>query len=266
MAFWIKVLEFLDTQMETPACYGWYHIMWLAIMLGLIAVLCTRFRNVDPSQIRKVVFGTAVAVVLLEIYKQINYSFTVEEGSIVFDYQWYAFPWQFCSTPMYIGFLTGFFRKGRVHDALCAYLASYSVFAGICVMAYPGDVFIGTVGINFQTMVCHSSMVVIGVWLLATGYVKPSWNTLKKAMAVFAVMVTIAMIMNETAYYAGLTETFNMFFISRHCEPSLPVYSLVQQVVPYPWCLLIYIAAFSAAAGLILLFADLLLKRKPVNA
>ena len=50
-------------------------------------------------------------------------------------------------------------------------------------------------------------------------------------------------------------ETFNMFFISPYCEPSLPVYSIVQACVPYPWCLIIYILAFSLAAFLVLLAA-----------
>ena len=79
---------------------------------------------------------TALVVILLEIYKQINYTFSYE-GAITFDYQWYAFPFQFCSTPMYVGLLVGLFRKGKIHDALCAYLATYAVFAGLCVMIYP---------------------------------------------------------------------------------------------------------------------------------
>ena len=65
------------------------------------------------------------------------------------------------------------------------------------------------------------------------------------------------MVLNEIAHWSGLLdrEVFNMFFISRHCKPSLPVYSLVQAVVPYPWCLLIYIVAFTLASYLILLLA-----------
>ena len=257
MEFWINILNVLNTQMETPALYGWYHLIWLAIIIGLTVFLCTRCREASPENIRRVVFWTAVAVALLEIYKQINYTFRVVDGSLTVDYQWYAFPFQFCSTPMYVGLLAGIFRKGKIHDALCAYLASYSVFAGLCVMIYPGDVFCTTAGINFQTMVCHGSMIVIGVWLLATGYVKPNVKSLRSAAVVFASAVCLAAVMNEIAYLTGLlkTEIFNMFFISPHCDPSLPVYSLVQKAVDYPWSLIIYIAAFTAAAGIILLAA-----------
>ena len=156
---------------------------------------------------------------------------------------------------MYVGLLAGLTKKGKLHESLCAYLVTYAFFAGLAVMIYPADVFIDTVGINIQTMICHGSMLTIGIYLLRTGYVPLAHKTILKALPVFAVNVTLAVIMNEIAYYSGLleTETFNMFFVSRHCAPSLPVYSLVQTYVPYPFCLILYIAGFTAAGYLILL-------------
>ena len=72
-----------------------------------------------------------------------------------------------------------------------------------------------------------------------------------------AICVLIAATGNEIAYRVGLleTETLNLFFISPYCDPHLPVYSLVQGVVPFPWCLVIYIVGFSIAAYLMLLIA-----------
>lgn len=249
-----KILQILNTQMDTPKPYGAYHLVWLALVGICTVLLCTRFRRVSRDAVRKTVFFVAVAVAVLEIYKQVNYSFHVGDGGITFDYQWYAFPWQFCSMPMYVGLLTGIFRKGKIHDALCAFLASYSVFAGVCVMVYPADVFCGTAGVNIQTMICHGSMVVIGIWLLATEYVPVNLKSWRGATAVFAAAVALAVVMNEGVYYSGVTgeETFNMFFISRHFAPSLPVYSQVQAVVAYPWCLVIYVTAFALAAGLVM--------------
>lgn len=256
MEFLQNILRIMDRQMTTPRLFGWFHIVSLTLTVLITVALCYRHREDSPNRVRLVVFRTAVLVTMLEIYKQINYSFSYENG-ITFDYQWYAFPFQFCSTPMYVGLLAGVLGKGKLQDALYAYLATFSVFAGTCVMIYPVDVFVGTVGINIQTVICHGSMICIGVYLFYTGVVRLEHSTIMKAMLVFACTVTLATLLNEIAYWTGLLEreTFNMFFISRHCAPSLPVYSLVQNLIPYPGCLLFYILGFTLASYLILLTA-----------
>ena len=261
-----EILRFMDTQGPVPALYGWYHIISLIIIAALTVWFCRMGKNHNADQVRRVVFWTGVVVAVLEVYKQINYSFGYEDG-ITFAYQWYAFPWQFCSTPMYVGLLAGLTKPGKVHDALCAYLATFAIFAGLAVMLYPGDIYTGTVGINFQTTVCHGSMLVIGGYLYASGHVKLEHKTILKALPVFCVTATVAVILNEMAFAVGIVpeHNFNMFYFSQYGEPSLPVYSSVQQVVPYPWSLIIYIVGFAFVAWLMLLIAmgvDKLAKKK----
>ena len=252
MKNWTRILQIMDSSMETPLPYGWFHLLCLGITLVSSVLLALRGEKLRRKIVVNTVLVVAIVTIVLEIYKQIN--FTFGDGSGQPAYQWYAFPWQFCSTPMYVGLLAGLTRKGKFHDALCAYLATFALFAGLAVMFYPTTVFVPTIGINIQTMVCHGGMVVIGVLLLASGHVKVQMRTLLSAFPVFLVMVLSAAIMNEVAYRTGLLEshTFNMFFISPHCEPSLPVYSLVQNMVPFPWCLVIYALGFTAAAGIVL--------------
>ncbi len=264
MNFFAVILEFLNLKMETPTQFGWFHLLSIALTVIITFLLCKYYKPTadDGSRARRVIVITAIIVTILEIYKQINYTFKVSDGVINTYYQWYAFPFQFCSTPMYVGLLIALFKKGKIHESLCAYLATYSVFAGAAVVAYTGDVFVGTIGINIQTMVCHCSMIIVGVYLLYTGYVKLEHKTILKALPVFSAAVMIACIMNEIAFLTGITTEhyFNMFYVSPHCDPHLPVYSLVQPLVPYPLNLIIYIAGFTAAAYIILLIG-MLIKR-----
>lgn len=241
--------------MTRPEPYGWFHLTFFALSILGGILLCKFFKEGTEKQVRTVILTVAITVTVLEIYKQINYTFVSDGTTVVTDYQWYIFPWQFCSMPMYVGLLAGATKQGKLHDALCAFLATYAVFAGCCVMFYPVSVFIETIGINVQTMICHGSMITVGMYLLYTGYVKAEQKTMLKALPVFCVAVGIAVGLNEIAHIAGITEreTFNMFFVSPHEDPSLPVYSMVQGIVPYPWCLLIYVTAFSLAAYIILL-------------
>lgn len=255
MHFLGKIIEILDSKMDVPALYGWFHLLFFALSIIAGIVLIKKVKATDEKSVRNVLLTMSVTCIVLEIYKQFNYTFDYDGTKITADYQWYAFPFQFCSTPMYIGLLAGLIRKEKVHKALCAYLATFALFAGLCVMFYPGDVFVKTIGINIQTMICHGSMVTVGIFLLGSGYVKSENKTVLKAASVFAICIVLAMIMNEIAHISGLEETFNMFFISPHQDPSLPVYSIVQQYVPFPLCTIIYIGAFTLASYIILLTA-----------
>lgn len=259
MDFFAKVLEVFDASMVRPQMYGIFHLSFFIVSIVAGIILCKLKPNPDVTFVRKLLLAVSIVVIVLEIYKQINYSFSYADG-ITFDYQWYAFPFQFCSTPMYIGLLASLIKKEKLHNALCSYLATFALFAGLCVMFYPVDIYISTIGINIQTSVCHGSMITLGIYLLGSGYVKREHKTILSAVPVFASLVGAAAIMNEIAYFTGLleNETFNMFFISPHCDPSLPVYSLVQAVVPFPFCLIIYIVAFSLAAYIMLLISILI--------
>lgn len=257
MNFWVKLQQICETEMPRPGNYGWFHLLFFALSIIVGILLCVTHKRGDDRRVRRAVFVMGVIVILLEVFKMFVYSFVIEGDRLVWDFQWYVFPWQFCSMPMYVSLLTGVFRKGKIHNSLMAFLATYAVFAGLCVMFYPNDVFIGEIGINVQTMICHGSMLTIGIYLYGSGYVKTEHKTILRAIPVFAVAVGMAALLNEVVYKSGILggETFNMFFISPYFDGTLPVYSSVQAVVPFPWCLFIYIAAFSAAAYIMLLGA-----------
>ena len=249
-----SILKFLQFEIPIPPLYGWYHFMWLGITALATVLLCVFHKKDKPERVRLVVLFTTLFVIAFEIYKQIVFNFSVTDSGIDFSYRWYLFPFQFCSTPMYIGLLAGLTKKGKLHDACSAYLATYSVFAGTCVMLYPGDVFTYMLGVNIQTMICHGSMIAIGIYLLYTQHVKLQFKTIFKAMAVFSACLGIAMVMNEVAHFVGITEnhTFNMFFVSPYFDSTLPLYSLVQPHLPFVVGLVIYIGVFSLFAFAIL--------------
>lgn len=257
MELFHSILKIFDYRIERPVVFGWFHWVWIALTILVAVALCIwHKRSGTEDRVRRVVMGNAIFVIILEIYKMINYSF-LESNGYAFDFQWYAFPWQFCSTPMYVGLLAGIIRKGKVHESLMAYLATFSVFAGLCVTIYPGDVFIEVLGINIQSMICHASMISVGVYLFYSGYVKLEHKTILKAIPVFAVCVTIALVLNEVVYHSGILngEAFNMFYISPYFDSTLPIYGAVHNAVSAPWNIVIYILGFSLAAYVILLIA-----------
>lgn len=257
MNFWILLLKLLDTRLASaPTAYGAFHIASCVLSLTLAFILCYTYRKDKPDSVRKVVFAISALLVVLEVLKQINFSAGFPDGGgIEWNYQWYAFPWQFCSIPMYVGILQGIIKKGKVHDALCGFLATYAVFAGICVMLYPTDVFTPTLFICIQTMLCHGTMFPVGSYLIYSGHVQPKHKTFLGAMTVFAVAMFCAIVLNEVMYSSGILggETFNMFFISRHFASTLPVYGPLHEILSFPFNIIVYFLGFSAAAYVVFL-------------
>lgn len=243
--------------MEKPELYGWFHVLCLVLTVVLIAALLKLKTN--EKNVRLILGIISLVVILLEVYKQFYFSVDIGE-SIMFNYRWNIFPWQFCSTPMYIGLISAIVKSKKIHYRLCCYLCTYALMAGICVMIYPSSVFTENILINIQTMVNHGTMVSVGVYLLLCNYVKCEKRTLIEAFKVFAICILIAMALNEIAYYGGILEEhpFNMFYISPYVKGELPVFGAIQAVVPYPMSLIIYITGFTLGSGIILW----LIKRK----
>ena len=158
----------------------------MIIITTLLCLYAVKHRNDQEKLVRFtriVVLTYSILGIILEIYKQLNFSFNSTSGE--WSYQWYAFPFQFCSTPMYVGLIAGCCKEGGFQKFLYSYLATFALFAGLSVMFYPGDVFTRTIGINIQTMVCHGGMVVMGIYLWFSKQVKFEFKTILKALSVF---------------------------------------------------------------------------------
>ena len=136
MGFLETILRLLDAKMTQPQPYGLFHLLWFAASILLGIVLCITHKKGNDERVRRAVLITAIIVTILEIYKQIHFSFSYENG-IEFSYQWYIFPWQFCSTPMYIGLLAGLTKKGYIHRAASAYLATFAFSPALQLCSIP---------------------------------------------------------------------------------------------------------------------------------
>jgi hypothetical protein len=245
-----QLLEFLNGQMNQPQMYGsfsesWFHYLSLLLVLLGSILAVTRMKGLNEKKLNHVLIIFSLILLTLEVYKQVIFTYQAN-GS----YQWYAFPFQFCSTPMYVALVAGLIKNQSIKKALIAFLATFGLFAGLAVMLYPATVFVSTIGINIQTMVHHGGMMVLGIGLLAH-HVELKWKSLLKASFVFASLMGIAMILNGM-HNAWVNEgTFNMFFINHRFENGIPVLMIFQPLVPHIIFLMIYLCGFTLLASFV---------------
>lgn len=246
MTFLEKIIAAVSGTMQRPAPYGWFHLMMCGAVLALTIIIAIVFRNSSDKQNRIILFVFAMVSLLFEVYKQLVFSY--DASTDVWSYRWYAFPFQFCSTPMYVALIAALIKKGKVQESMLSFLAVFGMPAGLLVIITVGDIFTDLIGINIQTMIHHGGQVLVGVYLLACGRVKINWKTPLKALPVFIALVAIALTLNIVVYNAVTKDVFNMFFISPYIEPSIVLFPIIYNNAPYPIFLLTYILGFTLLA------------------
>lgn len=256
----IKILGLLQSTMKEPTDYGWFHLLFWAIIIGLTIFLCSKYEDPSAEKLKKILKIFTYTLIGFEIYKQLVFSYSIVDTNIIWDYQWYAFPFQFCSTPMYAGLIVIHAKRESTREKALAFLATYSIFAGLAAMVYPNDIFVTEIGINIQTMIHHGGMVVIGVYLLYSQIVPIKLVTVKKAAVLFIIFFLIALLLNVIVYQVGINETFNMFFIGPYYKCTLPILNIIYEQTPYFLFLLIYTLGFSGVACIILGLAGIVKK------
>lgn len=247
-----NIIGYLQFKMNRPELYGWFHITSLIVMILMILILIWIRPNV-----KKTLLVMSTIMILFEIYKQLSFSYN--DG--IWSYQWYAFPFQFCSVPMYVGFIVGITKNKKLENALYSFLATFSLIAGLSVMLYPNTVFTSEVLINVQTMIHHGFMIIMGVFVLITNTVKPSFKTLYSAFKIFVVIVLIAISIDVVTYYLNINNGLEMFFISPFHTSELPIFSIIYDQVPYLIFLAIYIVVFTFGSGVSLLVKRIVEKK-----
>ena len=252
----IEFLHLLEGEMERPGNYSPFHIGALILVILAAVLLSLFFRKVKDKTFRLIVFLFWIVLILFETYKQVIFTFNYNGGQPTWDYQWYAFPFQMCSSPIYILPFIFLTKEGSViRRATVAYSATYVLFAGMAVMLYPNDVFIRTIGINIQTMVWHGSQVILGVYFLSRYAEKLNLTFFLGGVIVFVCMSAAAIALDLIIPRFVTDETFNMFYISPLFPSTLPVLSIIYPMVPWIVFFLLYLIGFTLVAYLVYLAA-----------
>ena len=254
------IANVMHTAQEVPGFFGGLHFaFFLGVVLTSLA-LCIYCRDVDEKTFRRIIGIMFLVMLVGEALKQFAYPFEIVDGEVVYEYDWTAFPFQLCSTPIYVLPLVAFLPDSKVRDAAAAYLMTYGLTGGIAVYIFPSSVFIEAIFINYQTMIHHGIQIVSGIYIAAYYRRKLGKRFYLGAVSVFAVTYTIALLLNTVFYDILLKigqidseQTFNMFYISPIQGMMLPsLFDFMEQLPPVVY-MPGYFVALSFAALLIVL-------------
>lgn len=258
-----QIISLLQSTMERPTMYGWYHILWIILTIAFVLYFWFTRKFTNEKRVKRVFLIYGLLSLALEIIKQVIWSY--EDG--IWDYQFYAAPFQFCTTPIYVTLLYCILKNKNIKEDLLCYLSFFTILGGLSVIFYPDSCFCRTIEVNIHTMVLHCGSFIISVFIFMNNLIKINFKSVLKGLKVFVIFVAIALLLDVGFYHSGILngETFNMFYVSPYFISELPLFNVLQENLPYILFLLIYIIIIFLGGSVIFGISSLFSKKKSLK-
>lgn len=215
-SFLISLLSKTAWPAAMPKPYSPFHIVF-SLTGAAAAVFLALFltRRDSPRQQTCVLFFCGFLLAAGELYKQL-FLYYIICGK---QYDWWYFPFQLCSTPMYLCLLMPLIsRKEPVRRAVCTFLQDFGLLGGIMALAEPSGLFHPYWSLTIHGLAWHVVLVFVGLFLARTNLPGRALRDYLHTLPLLAVFCLIATVINVATRGAA-----DMFYIS-------PYYPITQVV------------------------------------
>ena len=259
-----KLIDAAAVTVEAPTASSPIFIWGVVATVSLCFFLCLFFRNASPGTFRLIIGFIFILMLAMEIFKQVIFPMSIVDGEIVYNYDWKAFPFQLCSTPLYVLPLVAFLPDCRLRDCAAVYIMSYALFGGIAVYAVPRTILHTRKLANLHSMAHHGLQIAVGVYTAAYYRKRKCTRAFCGAICMFAFFIAIAYLLNTAGYdhlvSLGLIQegaTFNMFYISPRADQTIPVRNDYLKALPPVIYIMAYFIVLTCIAAIILIVASI---------
>lgn len=250
------LLEYTAWPMKKPAPYSLFHL--LITLTGtaaafLAAFFLSRKKNIPAGRI---IFGCGIILAAAEIYKQLFLYHIVRQGS----FDWWYFPFQLCSIPMYLCLLYPVCLKKHTP----VFLQDFGLLGGITALLFPEGFLHPYVALTLHGFIWHFILVFLALYCHGAGLCQKPGRSFCRALVIYffclAGAVGINAFVQQNLYPAGFAD---MFYINCTFPSAQPVFHQISLILGNFWGHFAYILASCLGAGLIhLSFSSLSARRE----
>lgn len=189
-------------------------------------------------------FACGTAMLLSEVWKQYCITFIINEHS----YNWWYFPFQLCSIPMYLCLLLPFVPE-KIREVFLTFLMTFGLMGGIFTFFDTSGLHYSYAPLTVHSYLWHVLLIMIGVTVGLCR--RDEKNTALKfsGSALCYLFCCIAATMFNIAFHPY--GSINMFYISPYYRMEQKVFKNIALFTGNTAGILIYIAANIAGAYLI---------------
>ncbi len=239
---------------EPPKPYSLFHLSFAFVGLLLAAGLSLFLaRRLAPKHLDRVLWGCGFLLALTEIYKQLFLYHVVYLG----DYNWWYFPFQLCSMPMYLCMLLPLLaRRPRAHQTVCTFLQDFCLLGGIMALAEPSGLMHPYWTLTIHGLWWHVMLIFIGLLICFSGLSgRNRWDYLR-TLPLLGCFCVIATCINIATHGEA-----DMFYISPYYPVSQAVFHQISLVLGTAAGILVYLLSLCAGGFLCHLLANAIARR-----
>ena len=223
-----------------------------------------------PCWSDRVFFLCGVLMLCSEVWKQLVLTFSLGHGA----YNWWYFPFQLCSIPMYVLLAYPWLRRESVRRMLLAFLMSFGLLGGIAVFADTSGLMYPLSTLTVHSWAWHFLLILIGISAGAV-YFQRLQSDAKNVLFSRALSEALPLrpFIHAAIFYlccCALAEVFNltlnryglinMFYINPDLQMQQVVFRDLVPLIGNLPAIFVYIAATAAGAFLFFLVWNLLFR------
>lgn len=174
-------------------------------------------KALPDKTVSRILFGCGVFLAACELYKQLFLYMIINHGA----YDWWFFPFQLCSIPMYLCLILPLVPAGRLKRALYTFMQDYGVIGGIAALAVPEGFSHIHWSLTLHGYAWHIVLILIGLFIMLTGSAEKSRRGFLDTFPLFIGCCLIATAVNLLAPGRGRAD---MFYITPYYPTTQPVF------------------------------------------
>lgn len=246
-------------EMVPPKAYGPFHLIFTFVGVLLCILLARKLRTVGEKGNRIVLVSVGTFLMLTEVYKQLFYYYYIGDNS----YQWWIFPFQLCSVPMYLCVIAPLLRPGRVQKGMYHFMTTFNLLGGLMAFIEPSGIIHEYWTLTLHAFIWHMLLIFVGLYLIFSGRFARTMQDYRSASITFLALAALAFVIN-LIFRKPSGGTINMFFVGPSNSP-LVVFKWISENFGWYVSTLLYLPVVCLGAFLIFLPAHLYAKKHPTK-